>query len=207
MLNVNNPRPEELPSKKQLFKSLVFGLILGLIIFLTIILPAEYAVDPTGIGKKIGLQEMGIIKKELAEEAEADRELDKIKKDDSSFLNNFFNIFISKAMAQGHKEWKDNVNFVIKSGKTAELKFTLLKGQSFEYAVIAEGGLINFDLHGHGKTKSKTYEKGRGSNGSEGKIVVDFDGEYGWFFRNRDKKDISITINLWGDYSNLKEKF
>mgnify|MGYP000669088698 CR=1 FL=1 len=72
MLNVKNPTSEELPSKKQLFKSLILGLITALIIFLTIILPAEYAIDPTGIGKKIGLQEMGIIKKELAEEAEAD---------------------------------------------------------------------------------------------------------------------------------------
>ena len=206
MLNVKNPTSEEQPSKKQLFKSLILGLITALIIFLTIILPAEYAIDPTGIGKKIGLQEMGIIKKELAEEAEADRKLDKIKNKDSSLLNNFFNIFISKAKAQEHEKWKDNINFIIKPGETSEWKLTLVKGQSFEYEVIAEGGLINFDLHGHGNGKSVTYEKGRGSKGSSGKIVVNFEGEHGWFFRNRDKKNVSITIKIRGDYSDFKKK-
>jgi hypothetical protein len=206
MFNVKSPTLEELPSKKQLFKSLVLSLIAALIIILTIILPAEYAIDPTGIGKKIGLQEMGIIKKELAKEAEKDRELDKIKNDESSFLNNFFDVFISKANAKGHDKWKDNVNFVMKPGDTSEWKLTLLKGQSFEYEVIVEGGLVNFDLHGHGDGKSKTYEKGQGSKGSSGKIVVDFKGEHGWFFRNRDKKDVSITIKIRGDYSDFKQK-
>ena len=38
----------------------------------TVILPAEYAVDPTGIGGILGLTQMGEIKQQLADEATAD---------------------------------------------------------------------------------------------------------------------------------------
>lgn len=40
------------------------------------VLPAEYGVDPTGVGRLTGLSEMGEIKVQLAKEAAADRALD-----------------------------------------------------------------------------------------------------------------------------------
>ena len=36
------------------------------------VLPAEYGIDPTGVGKLLRLTEMGQIKQQLAEEAAAD---------------------------------------------------------------------------------------------------------------------------------------
>src|SRR3546814_17950651 len=41
-----------------------------------VVLPSEYGIDPTGIGRVIGLTEMGAIKMQLAEEAAADAALD-----------------------------------------------------------------------------------------------------------------------------------
>ena len=45
-------------------------------ILIAIVLPSEYAIDPTGIGRALGLTEMGEIKTQLAEEAAADAALD-----------------------------------------------------------------------------------------------------------------------------------
>ncbi len=73
MYNANKPVNSELPSTVQLLRSTVLALIAAVVILLTIVLPAEYALDPTGAGRLLGLLEMGEIKSQLAEEAAADR--------------------------------------------------------------------------------------------------------------------------------------
>ena len=50
-----------------------------------------------------------------------------------------------------------------------------------------------------------TYEKGRGSTGSEGEIVAEFDGEHGWFWRNRDSADVTVTVRVRGEYAEFKD--
>ena len=42
-------------------------------LLVTVVLPAEYGIDPTGAGRLLGLNEMGEIKTQLHQEAEADR--------------------------------------------------------------------------------------------------------------------------------------
>ena len=61
-----------------------------------------------------------------------------------------------------------------------------------------------FDLHGHGGGQSVTYEKGRGSTGADGEIVADFDGEHGWFWRNRDSEPATVTVQVVGEYAEVK---
>ena len=70
MYNANIPKDTELPSSKQLIKFTVLALVIALILLVTVILPAEYGVDPTGIGQTLGLKKMCVIKKQLAIEAE-----------------------------------------------------------------------------------------------------------------------------------------
>jgi hypothetical protein len=52
----------------RLFRSLVILSLAAAIIIVTIVLPAEYGIDPTGIGGKLGLKQMGEIKQQLARE-------------------------------------------------------------------------------------------------------------------------------------------
>ena len=73
MYNSNRPDPEDLPSSRQLIKSTIIAAIAAAVILVTVILPAEYGIDPTRIGKMLGLASMGEIKTQLAEEAEIDR--------------------------------------------------------------------------------------------------------------------------------------
>ncbi len=76
MHNSNKPNLDELPTSAQLIKSTIIAAIAAVVILVTIVLPSEYGIDPTGIGKAVGLAEMGEIKVQLAEEAEADRLLE-----------------------------------------------------------------------------------------------------------------------------------
>ena len=58
---------------------------------------------------------------------------------------------------------------------------------------------MNYDLHAHGDGQSVTYEKGRGKTGGEGGFTAPFPGNHGWFWRNRDREDLTITLQLGGD--------
>ena len=156
MFNSAKPSLEELPSTPQLIRSTIIAAVAAVAILVTVILPAEYGIDPTGIGRTLGLAEMGEIKKQLAEEAEADRELEKSKGDQSSLWQNFLGIFIGPAFAQDTDSWRDAVTFTLKPGDTAEWKLIMKQGQNVEYQMLVEGGRVNFDLHGHGSGKSTT---------------------------------------------------
>ena len=63
---------------------------------------------------------------------------------------------------------------------------------------------INFDLHGHGDGDSVTYEKGRGQTSGAGSFTAAFDGEHGWFWRNRDSADVTVMLKIRGQYSDFK---
>ncbi|MDF1801338.1 transmembrane anchor protein [Thalassovita sp.] len=207
MFNAEKPSLSELPSSAQLLKSTIIAAVSAVVILVTVVLPAEYGIDPTGVGKAIGLAEMGEIKTQLAEEAEADRqqEMEATAEDQSSLLNDILGLFIGTAHAQEAEAWRDETTFTLAPGDSAEWKLVMTKGQIAEFRMIVEGGRVNFDLHGHGSGQSVTYEKGRGSTGSEGAILASFDGEHGWFWRNRDKVDITVTVQIRGEYAEFKD--
>lgn len=73
MYNADIPTRAQLPTSAQLLRSTVIAIVAAAAILVSIVLPAEYAIDPTGIGRLLGLAEMGEIKAQLATEAEKDR--------------------------------------------------------------------------------------------------------------------------------------
>lgn len=63
---------QELPSARALLRSTLIALVVAIVLLTTVVLPAEYGMDPTGIGRVLGLTQMGEIKVRLAREAAAD---------------------------------------------------------------------------------------------------------------------------------------
>lgn len=76
MYNTDIPARAELPTSARLIRSTAIAAAAATVILVTIVLPSEYAVDPTGIGRVLGLTDMGKIKVQLAAEAKADAEKD-----------------------------------------------------------------------------------------------------------------------------------
>ena len=205
MFNAEKPSLDQLPSSAQLVRSTAIAAVSAVAILVTVVLPAEYNIDPTGIGGVIGLTEMGEIKTQLAEEAEADRLMELEAEEQSSLMNDIFGLFVGAAHAQEAEVWRDETNFTLAPGDSAEWKLVMEEGQTVEYRMLIEGGRVNFDMHGHGGSQSVTYEKGRGSTGDEGEIVAEFDGEHGWFWRNRDSSDATVTVQVRGEYAEFKD--
>jgi hypothetical protein len=205
MFNAQKPSLEELPSSAQLLRSTVIAAISAVAILVAVVLPAEYGIDPTGVGRVLGLTEMGEIKRELAEEEERDRAIHGGSDERSSLLDAIFGLFVSTAHAQ--EAWRDKVSFTIAPGASAEIKLVMEAGASADYTWAATGGRINFDLHAHGDGQSIDYDRGRGATAGEGSIEAPFAGEHGWFWRNRDSADVTVTLQLRGEYSEVVKTY
>ena len=206
MYNANKPNPEELPSSTQLLKSTILAIISAIIILVTIVLPSEYGIDPTRIGRILGLAEMGQIKAQLAEEAEADKQKQPEPiKDQSSFLKNIQGLFVSTAYAQTtDQNWKDTLKATLAPGKWIEIKLAMDKGAVADFRWDAKGGKVNYDLHGDGSGQKTSYKRGRFVTGHKGTLKAAFAGNHGWFWRNRDKQPVTISLFLQGDYGKIK---
>lgn len=208
MYNTDKPAREELPTSRQLIRSTILAILAAAAILVTIVLPSEYGIDPTGIGRALGLAEMGEIKIQLAEEAERDRALDRQKAapaDQSSLAGRIFAaLVIAPAHAQAPSGRKDEMTITLKPGEGAEIKLVMKKGAKAKFAWASDGGPVNFDLHGDGSGGEISYKKGRSVGKDEGEFEAKFDGQHGWFWRNRGKKDVTVTLRAEGDYSDIK---
>ncbi len=95
--------------------------------------------------------------------------------------------------------------FTLNPGQGIEVKLVMKKGAEAEFTWVSEGGPVNFDTHGDGAGDLKiSYEKRRGVQSDEGTITAAFDGNHGWFWRNRNKQPVTLTLRTAGDYAEIK---
>lgn len=129
MYNSDIPTRAELPTTRQLIRSTIIAAFVAVILLVTAILPAEYGIDPTGISGVTGLTEMGEIKTQLEDEAEADR-LKNVPattgpQSRSDFLDRILALrLISPAAAQTVAR-SDKRSFTLKPGQGAEIKLAM----------------------------------------------------------------------------------
>ena len=208
MYNSDMPTRAELPSSAQLFRSTIIALIAAAAILVTIVLPAEYGIDPTGIGRMLRLTEMGEIKKQLAEEAERDRIRDAQQSQSSpqsSLAGKIFALIIPSASAQTANR-SDQTTITLKPSEGIEWKMTMIKAAKVDYSWSASGGPVNYDMHGSpkGGGKESSYKAQRGVTEDKGVLTAGFDGSHGWFFRNRGSATITVILRTSGAYTDLK---
>ena len=215
MYNTDIPTRAELPTSAQLLRSTVIAIVAAAAILVSIVLPAEYAIDPTGIGRMLGLAEMGEIKAQLAAEAEKDRTAGQqgavpvaVPTPDrrSGLLDWLFAEFlVSPAAAQTTPARRnDEMSITLKPGEGAEVKMVMIQGAKVNFSWAVTGGVVNFDLHGDGGVQETSYQKGRGVPGADGVLEAAFDGNHGWFWRNRGTSDVTVTLRTSGSYAEIK---
>ncbi|CAH0129401.1 MULTISPECIES: transmembrane anchor protein [Roseomonadaceae] len=212
MYNTDLPTRAELPSSKQLLRSTAIAIVTAAGILVTVVLPAEYGIDPTGIGRPLGLTEMGELKMQLAAEAEADRVPPAATPGPRSSLPGaiFAGLFIRSAAAQtpapAAASRTDETTITLRPNQGLEVKLDMRRGARASYSWTATGP-VNFDLHGEppnpGRNAAHSYRNGRGSSGEQGEFTAIFDGTHGWFWRNRSGRDVSVTLRTTGDYARI----
>lgn len=215
MYNNTIPDAAELPSARKLLRSTLVALVVAGALLVTVVLPAEYAIDPTGIGRMLGLTRMGEIKAQLAEEAAADAAPAAANQDGRTAANGqsmpapvasgaAASAGVAKEEATAAQAWKDQMQVVLQPGEGAEIKLVMKAGARAEFSWTVQGGTVNFDTHGDGGGKSISYEKGRTVPADDGVLVAAFDGNHGWFWRNRGDVPVTVVVRVRGEYQDIK---
>lgn len=203
------PADRELPSTDQLIKSTILAAATAGVLLITVVMPAEYGIDPTGIGNLIGLKKMGEIRVSLAKEAAADRANDsgintEVKQDEVSTP------FTStpQPVGIGANTLNHEMQVTLAPDEGAEIKVEMSKGNKVQYAWSTNGGKANFDVHADSQTQGIDYHQySKGSSQAEqGTIEAAFDGSHGWFWRNRTSDPIVITLKTEGEYTEISRK-
>lgn len=217
MFNAEKPDPSELPSTGRLLKSTGIAAVIasGLLVFA--VLPAEYGVDPTGVGSALGLTQMGRIKMQLAEEAAADASADaaaaqqvppaaaapELRPSSPAPTPQAAATPQAEPAAQG---WSDTTTINLAPDEGFEVKLVMEEGATARFEWSTNGPKVNYDTHGDGPgINYHGYGKGTNVDRQEGTLTAAFTGAHGWFWRNRSGQPVVVTLRTAGDYSELKQ--
>jgi hypothetical protein len=200
MYNSDMPSRAEQPSTRQLIRSTLIAAVSALVLLFTVVLPSEYGVDPSGIGRALGLTEMGEIKTRLAREAAKDATATQAPHSEPAAAK----AAASNAGASNGPAWRDEMTFTLTPGQGTEIKLKMLEGDKAKYAWSVQGGVVNFDTHGDGTGRSVSYEKGRRVANDEGELIAAFTGNHGWYWRNRGEANVTVLLRTGGAYSDIK---
>lgn len=212
MYNAEIPKDIELPSSKKLIKSTAIAAVSAVVVLVTCVMPAEYAIDPTGMGKVLGLTKMGKIKQSLAEESEnginaaqAVNSVEQISVETSTQTAADNAQMIMPAIN------KESISIELKPGQATEVKLIMPQSASVNFDWKAVGGGLNYDTHGDPVNAPKGfyhgYGKGKNETTQQGVLKAAFDGKHGWFWRNRTENPVTVTLLVEGQFSEMKKVF
>ena len=212
MYNAEIPKDIELPSSKKLIKSTAIAAVSVVVVLVTCVMPAEYAIDPTGMGKVLGLTKMGEIKQSLTEESEnginaaqAVNSVEQISVETSTQTATDNAQMIMPAIN------KESISIELKPGQATEVKLTMPQSASVNFDWKAVGGGLNYDTHGDPVNAPKGfyhgYGKGKNETTQQGVLKAAFDGKHGWFWRNRTENPVTVTLLVEGQFSEMKKVF
>ena len=215
MYNTDMPSRAELPTSAQLLKSTLLAAGIAALLLVTVVLPAEYGIDPTGAGRVLGLKEMGDIKIQLHNEAEADRApapapAPTPEKRSSLVSLILAQVAVGSAAAQtaSPASKSEDISVSLKPGEGIEYKMDMRKGAKVTYSWKVEGGTVNHDTHGEPFNNPKathSYKSARSVSGDQGTLEAAFDGNHGWFWRNRGSVPVEVKLTAAGEFGSLKQ--
>ena len=207
-------------SAATLVKASVAASAIAAVILVIAILPAEYNIDPTGIGQALGLtaiSQAAATSGSPAVEIDAlDKSASSVKSNDSVFVFGQTNPVTSKEMANAPSVAQiaqarqtpgvrsDTVKINIPAGKGLEYKLLMDEFVHLEYEWSTGGEPLYFDFHGEPKGDTTGYFESFSittSDKMKGSLTTPFAGAHGWYWKNKTDATITVTLSTTGDYS------
>lgn len=170
-------------SSRTLAKAFICACLGAGVLFVTIVLPAEYNIDPTGIGERLGLTVFA-----------SSSAVSTIATDTAA-------VDTGNESERGERE--DVVTIKVPAKKGLEYKFQVEQHNKFTYEWESGDIDLYFDLHAEpdggpmGYFESFTEATAREMTGT---VFAPFTGSHGWYFRNRTAEDAVVTLKTKGNY-------
>lgn len=163
--------------RKSLIQLIAVACMLAAVTLVVLVLPAEYNVDPLGLGETLGLSSV------------TENDSSNMKMDDPS---------------EGKYEYRtDEVRIVVPAGGGVEYKFKLEQYQKLNFEWVADGANLYYDFHGEpeGDTTGffESYAISVGNN-AQGTATVPFSGVHGWYWENSSGVPVSVLLKTKGAY-------
>lgn len=182
------------PSPSALAKATGGAVIAAAAILTLFVLPAEYGIDPTGVGTALGLTGMVAGKPEAASAAAGPakaRDIPTPTKDS-----------ISRSTP-----WRqDEMTISLPPHSGQEVKAHMQKGDSFIFNWTSSGP-IKAEMHGEELNAADDaftdYWKELEISGGQGDFTAPFGGIHGWYFRNKGETPVTVTVKTVGFYKDL----
>jgi hypothetical protein len=165
------------------------------LILVMFILPAEFSVDPLGIGARVGLLDLG----RTGQQVEALNEAAAQGAAGQAAI----------IVAQERPFNQETVDFTIGPREGMEYKYRLEKGEALLYSWTATAP-VNFELHaepdGGPRGYAQSYEKRDATSQATGTLTAPFSGIHGWYWENTGNQPVTVTLKSAGFY-NLAHEF
>lgn len=208
-------------SRRELLRGTTVAAIVASIILTVAVLPVEYGIDPTGMGKVLGLTAMH---NALAVPAQTPAVPENTTKPTAATANAGFPTrkpstvaapgeerAITVASAQTAAYRVDSMEVTLPPGKGLEVKTHLAKGSTLIYSWKTKGGeILNHDFHGEPvNAKGDEFESfilEDGVSESRGSLIAPFTGVHGWYWKNKSKAPVTVVLSASGFYTDIFKK-
>ncbi len=191
---MTTPTTHPLPTLPQLFKATGIAVLVAGAILVTTVLPAEFGIDPIGVGEAMGLTALS------ATDTEAVKLSNSVAA--APVVQTPGGIVIKSDVPFSC----DTLSLTLKPNEGAEIKATMRRGEQFVYSWAVKGGTVNVDMHGeklNAGEKFTSYWNRKQLAGDQGTFVAPFDGTHGWYWRNRGDKPVTVQVKVSGYYAKL----
>ena len=198
-------------SRSALLKSALIALIAAVVVAVLFVLPAEYGVDPTGVGRILGLVD-------LSETAEPFEETPpRIVKGPFREIPTDFDYYEPEVLTDpfsrihGAGFRSDTLTIELDVVEQVEYKVKMQQGDAIVYSWQVDNGLVYTDFHADPGENDEypehywiRYSDGE-IGGAAGSLVAPFGGNHGWYWLNIEEQPVTITLEVRGFYDSIDE--
>ena len=174
------------------------ALLAGAAILTLFVLPAEYNIDPTGVGKVLGLVALsGEVDDTPATAPQAAVPANAITIPEQT----------RDTIIRATPYRSDQKTLTLAPHAGVEVKAQMKAGDQFIFSWKSSGP-VKMDMHGEASlnaTSFSTYWKQKDLSEAQGSFSAPFAGIHGWYWRNQGEKPVTITLTTSGFYEKLIE--
>jgi len=174
-MNITEPPVQSIGS---LIKAAFIAIVFAMVILITVVLPAEYGIDPTGFGEKMGLTVLAAPVEEVAKTQIVSCD--------------------NKPTIQ-----KDVVEIVVPAKSGIEYKLHIEKDVKLTYAWRTNSIALYFDFHGEPQGDKTGYFKSFKEatlSTDAGVQKIPFTGSHGWYWKNETDSAVTVYLETEGEY-------
>jgi hypothetical protein len=221
MRDISDITTDGLPSNASLIKATIAAASLGSVLLVTTVLPAEYGIDPTGLGKAMGLTQLNSSTKSspptpftgvtatppavtavaavAAVSAASSTPTAKLTNGDENDSN--------PVRKRDSAYQTRTLTLSLAPDQGTEIKAVMEAGERFVFNWKTEGGAVNVDMHGEPPNAKRneftSYWFARNQRQASGSFTAPFKGTHGWYWRNRGNKPVKVTVSLSGFFRDV----